>query len=1163
MEKEDKQLNYWKQQLAGASALLELPTDYPRPAVQNYRGAHHSVEIPAKLSASLHQLSHEQGVTLYMTLLGAFVTLLYRYSGQSDIMVGSPVAGRNRQEINGLIGFFVNTLVLRTDLSGNPSFRELLQRVRQVTLSAYSHQDIPFSKLVEQLNPERSLSYHPLFQVMFVLQNPTQASDKLLGLNATPVEVETTTAKFDLVLSVQPRDDRLIATWEYNSDLFVPGTITRMGGHLQTLLESIVTNPQQSIATLPLLTAAQRQQLLFQWNNTNAEYPHNKCIHQLFEQQVELTPDAVAVVFEQQQLTYQQLNTKANQLAHYLQKLGVQPDVLVGICSERSLDMIVGLLAILKAGGAYLPLDPNYPPQRLGLMVEDSGISLLLTQEKLVSRLPQINGTVLSMDSNWKHIAKESEDNPVSGVNPSNLAYVIYTSGSTGKPKGVLVPHIGLGNLAVVQTKEFNLSSHSRILQFASFSFDASVFEIVMALSTGARLCLASQESLLPGPDLIKLLGEYKITHLTIPPSALAVMTWSKLPDLEVMIVAGEATTVELAEKWCDGVRFFNAYGPTESTICATMGEYIPGSGKLPIGRPIANTQIYILDGELQPVPIGVPGELYIGSVGLARGYLHRPQLTEHRFIANPFSNDSQARLYRTGDLGRYLADGNIEYLGRIDNQVKIRGFRIELGEVEGVLTQHPMVEQTVVMVREDVPGDKRLVAYVVANSQGVPTNRQLYDFLRHKLPDYMVPNAFVYLNNLPLTPNGKIDRQTLPIPNNSNYQISPNFVAPRDELELQLTKIWSKFLGVKPIGVKDNFFELGGHSLLAISLWKEIETLIERKLPLTTLFQLPTIEELAKVITQQGWQPRSSSLTVIKSGGDKPPLFCIHTLGRGLEYYRPLATYLSSDRPLYGLTIEIDEDNPGKSSSMKSVEDLAAYYIQDMKNMQMQGPYLLAGFSFGGLVAFEMAQQLTAQGEQVGFLALFDTLTPKVHQKLLSQQQKLWKQQRYLIIREKLSELDLSYLSSTAIKKVNLQFQRYIKPLNTLLKRNYYQFYKQLGLPIPNHLIELSDRKANTKHPYLRISSWMKNYQPSTYPGCITLFRAIDRDQEIEAGIDLDPFLGWQELVKGGLKTYDIPSSHLGMLQDPQSCGLVEKLQTCLDENSYSATHKSKMNLI
>ncbi|NEO97699.1 MAG: amino acid adenylation domain-containing protein [Symploca sp. SIO2E9] len=849
MEKQNKQLNYWKQQLAGANPLLKLPTDYPRRAVQTYRGASQSVQIPPNLSALLHQLCRQQGVTLYMTLLAAFATLLYRYSGQEEIIVGSPIAGRNRREIAPLIDFFVNTLVLRTDLSGNPSFEQLLQRVRQVALEAYRHQDLPFSKLVEQLNPERSLSYHPLFQVMFVLDNPLELENKLPVLTATPVEGETATAQFDLVLSVQQREGILLTTWQYNRDLFEPTTITRMSHNFETLLSSIVSNPQQSIATLPLLTSAQ-QQLLREWNQTEADYAH-KCFHQLFEQQVELTPEAIALVFEQQQITYRQLNKRANQLGHYLQRLGVKPDVLVGICMERSLNTIVAILAILKAGGAYLPLDPNYPQSRLSFMLEDAQVSLLLTQEKLLSKLPPISAKVIEIESNSPLTAAESQDNPVSGVNRTNLAYVIYTSGSTGQPKGVLVPHQGLGNLALVQIEQFKVNSNSRILQFASLSFDASVFEIVMALCTGARLCLATQESLLPGPDLLEQLRQYKITHVTLPPSALAAMAFEKLPDLEVMVVAGEAISVELAQQWSDGINFFNAYGPTESTVCATIAPYVRGSGKLPIGRPIANTQIYLLDEHLQAVPIGVPGELYIGSVGLARGYLNRQQLTAQRFIANPFSSEPTARLYKTGDLGRYLADGNIEYLGRIDHQVKIRGFRIELGEIEAVLTQHPALEQAIVIAREDNPANKSLVAYLVSNSPEVPTNRELHHFLQDKLPNYMVPNAFVILEVLPLTPNGKVDRYALPVPDSYSLILSNNYVAPSNATEEILVAIWSQLLGVEKVGIHDNFFELGGHSLLAAQVISRSQQALSVEITPQSLFENPTIATLAEVIAQ------------------------------------------------------------------------------------------------------------------------------------------------------------------------------------------------------------------------------------------------------------------------------------------------------------------------
>ncbi|BAY89332.1 MULTISPECIES: non-ribosomal peptide synthetase [unclassified Tolypothrix] len=720
-----EQLNYWQQQLALAPPVLELPTDCPRPPVQRDRGAEQSFTLSQDLSQALQTLSQQEGVTLFITLLAAFQTLLYRYSRQEDILVGSAIAKRNHQEMDGLIGFFVNILVMRTDMSGNPSFRELLQRVRQVVFSADAHQDLPFKTLVEQLQIERSLSYHPLFQVMFILQDTSYQDLQLPGLNK---------AALDLTLEMLETSTGIKGKIQYNTDLFDAATITRMIEHFQTLLVGIVTHPDQNIATLPLLTASEQHQLLWQWNDTQVDYPQ-QCIHRLFEQQVERTPDAVAIVFHHQQLTYRQLNQRANQLAHHLQSLGVVPEVLVGICVERSIEMIVGMLAVLKAGGAYVPLDPAYPQERLAFMMSDAQLQIVLTQEQLLTLLPEHQATVICLDTDWKEISQYPQSEPVSNVQVSNLAYIIYTSGSTGKPKGVLVTHKGLCSLALAQIKKFDVQPTSRILQFASFSFDASIADILMALCSGAKLCLAKKEALLPGSDLMQTINEYQITHVALPPSALAAMSNQSLPSLQAIIVAGEACATELAAQWSRKVRFFNAYGPTESTVCATMAEYTDASQKLTIGRPIANSCVYILDSHLQPVPIGVAGEVHIGGIGLARGYLNRPELTLEKFIPNPFSSEAVSRLYKTGDLARYLPDGNIEFLGRIDHQVKIRGFRIELGEIEAAITQHSLVQQAVVTVREDIPGDKRLVAYIVTKSQPAPTTSEWRSFLKQSLP--------------------------------------------------------------------------------------------------------------------------------------------------------------------------------------------------------------------------------------------------------------------------------------------------------------------------------------------------------------------------------------------------------------------------------------------
>jgi surfactin family lipopeptide synthetase A len=865
----DRQLAYWKQQLSGAPSLLELPTDRPRPAIQTFNGKTASLEIDRELTQQLKSIGQKSGATLYMTLLAAFSTLLYRYSGQEDLVVGSPIANRNHREIESLIGFFVNTLVMRTQFGGDPTFVELLDRVRDNTLDAQEHQDLPFEKLVEELHPERSLSYTPLFQVMFVLQNPA-VSLVLPDLTITPFVVEDVNAKFDLTLSVTETEAGLRAEFIYNTDLFDADRIDRMTGHFQILLSGIVTNPQARVAQLPLLTGMELEQLLYEWNDTETEYPQDKCIHELFVAQVERTPDAIAVVFEAQRLTYRELNDRANQLAHYLQTLGVKPEVMVGICVERSVEMIVGLLGILKAGGAYVPLDPAYPQDRIGYMLEDSQVSVLLTQQRLQADLPA-HPQVICLDTDWAKIANQPATEVHSGVQANNLAYVIYTSGSTGKPKGVLVQHQGLCNLALAQIQVFDVHADSRVLQFASFSFDASISEVVMTLCIGASLHLAQRDDLMPGVGLLNLLQTQGITHVTLSPSALAAMPKVEIPSLRTIVVAGEACPPDLANQWSSGRRFINGYGPTEATVCATTAICNDSNSPLPIGRPIANTQLYILDRNLQPVPIGIPGELHIGGAGLARGYLNRADLTAAKFIPNPFGQAYSGRLYKTGDLTRYRSDGNIDFLGRIDQQVKIRGFRIELEEIEALLSQHPRVREVAVIAKEDTVG-KRLVAYLVLfegmthpeashpvatrhpSQEGSSSDcsvQELRGFLKEKLPDFMIPSAFVMLDAMPLTPNGKIDRKALAKIDPDHSELENTFVAPSNPVEEVLAGIWAEILGLEQVGIHHNFFELGGHSLLATQVISRIQDAMDVTLPLRTLFERQTIAELSVAIVQ------------------------------------------------------------------------------------------------------------------------------------------------------------------------------------------------------------------------------------------------------------------------------------------------------------------------
>jgi amino acid adenylation domain-containing protein len=853
-----KQVAYWRRQLAGMPSLLELPTDYPRPAVQTYHGTRYHFLFTRSLANSLTALSRQEGVTLFMLLLAAFQVLLQRYTRQEDIVVGSPIAGRTRAETEGLIGFFVNTLVLRTDCAGNPTFRELLRRVREVALEAYAHQDLPFERLVEEVQPERTLSYSPLCQVIFALQNAPSHALELAGLTISPVEIDTGTAKFDLSLFLREEEDGLRGTLEYNTDLFEAATVRRMREHYQTLLAGIVANPDERIATLPLLTAIERQQLLVEWNTTQTASPRAACIQQLFEAQVARTPEAVAVVYGEQHLTYHELNCRANQLAHYLRTLGVGPEVLVGLCVERSLEMIVGVLGTLKAGGAYVPLDPTYPQERLAFMLTDTQAPVLLTQAGVVERLPKHGARVVCLDTGWARIAQEETMNPLCQTTADSLAYVIYTSGSTGTPKGTCIPHRGVVRL-VKHTNYLPFNAKEVFLQFAPLSFDASTFEIWGSLLNGARLVLfpAYAPSL---EELGQFAHQHGITTLWLTAPLFHQMVdnqLEKLQGIRYLLAGGDVLSVSHVQQALTALpscRLINGYGPTENTTftcCYSITEPRQCEPTVPIGRPIANTQVYILDAHLQPVPIGVPGEIYIGGDGLARGYLNRPELTAERFLLHPFSPTSGARLYRTGDLARYRPDGNIEFLGRLDHQVKLRGFRVELGEIEAVFTQHPAVREVVVVVREDTPGDKRLVAYVVSAQAQFPTISELRSFLQGKLPEYMVPALFVFLKALPLTPNGKVDRRALPRPDSTRPELETGYVTPQTPIEETVAGIWAEVLKVERVGIHDNFFALGGHSLLATQVISRIRTICQVDLPLRSLFEKPTVAGLSAVIMQ------------------------------------------------------------------------------------------------------------------------------------------------------------------------------------------------------------------------------------------------------------------------------------------------------------------------
>jgi amino acid adenylation domain-containing protein/FkbH-like protein len=849
------QLKYWKQQLAGAPRVLELPTDRTRPPVLSAAGDTTSVILPRALLEKLTALSRTEGATLFMTLLTAFQTLLMRYSGQEDVVVGSPIANRQFAELEPLIGFFVNTLALRGDLSGDPSFRSLLARTKEVCLNAYAHQDVPFEKLVEELQPERSLSHSPVFQVLFALQNAPMQALELPGVKMERVPLYTGTSMFDMSWFAIEVPEGLLVRAEYSTELFDKQTIVRALGHFRKLLESAVAQPESRISDLVLLTAPEREQIVGEWNRTEVEYPRTRSMQQFIEEQVEKTPNAPALVFESLELSYRELNSRANQLAHHLRKLGIGRDVLVGICAERSLEMVIGLLGIMKAGGAYVPLDPDYPSDRLGAVIEDAAPPVLLTQEHLLGILPPHSARVICLDRDWGLMRDEPVTNPecITGGKGKDLAYAIFTSGSTGKPKGVPNVHEGIVNRLLWMQHAYGLDGSDRVLQKTPYSFDVSVWEFFWPLMTGACLVMARPEGHKDPSYLCDLIQRQKITTLHFVPSMLRIFLEAEgveaCSSLRRVICSGEALPLEVQDRFFERLQaeLHNLYGPTEAAVDVTYWACIPNYSRsiVPIGRPIWNTQIYILDPRLQPVPVGVPGELHIGGVGLARGYLNRPQLTAEKFIRDPFRARVGARLYKTGDLCRFLPDGNIEYLGRIDHQVKIRGFRIELGEIESTLDRYAGVRQSVVMAREDVPGDKRLVAYIVPAAGEQPDADKLREHLKHSLPEFMVPSAFVFLEQFPLSSNGKIDRKVLPAPEYKSQ--GDTYVAPRGATEEHVAAIWQKVLRIPQAGAHDNFFTLGGHSLLATQVISRIRQEMRVKLPLRTMFEIPTLAELAR----------------------------------------------------------------------------------------------------------------------------------------------------------------------------------------------------------------------------------------------------------------------------------------------------------------------------
>jgi aspartate racemase len=1085
-----KQLAYWNQILRNVPPILHLPTDKPRPEVQTFQGASYFFNISPTLSQSLKAICRQERVSPYMLLLAAFQTLLYRYTGDKDIIVGTPIANRNRSEIQNLIGFFVNTLVLRKRFDKNLTFQELLKQVRAITLGAFQNQDLPLEKIIEQLQPERYQNISPLFQVMFVLQNTPKDKLQLPNLSLTRLRIENPTAKFDLTLFMWEDQSGLTASFEYNTDLFVEATIARMANHFQNLLQAIATDIQQPVQKLKLLNEDERKQLLVEWNNNRSEYPRHSSLAELFEAQVQQNPHGIALVCEQEQLTYEQLNQKANQLAHYLQAQGIGREVPVGIYLERSLEVIISILGILKAGGAYVPLSPSYPLERLAFMINDTQVPIILSQERLKEKLSSVATKLVCLDSDAEIISQYPCDNPTTEVRADNLAYIMYTSGSTGQPKGVNVLQRGVIRL-VKNCNYVDLSPEQVLLQLASISFDASTLEIWGALLNGGKLVLCPQEK--PTLEEIgKIIEQEKISTMWLTSSLFNVMVDQRLEDLQglkQLLIGGDVLSVTHVRRFKEKyphISLINGYGPTENTTFSCCYEIKDTSNffnSVPIGRAIANTQVYILDEEKQPVPIGVAGEIYVGGDGLARGYLNRKELNAEKFIDNPYG---EGKVYKTGDLGRYLPDGKIEFLGRIDKQLKIRGFRIEPGEIEATINQYPSVRETIVLAQTDNLGNKQLVAYITYSQNREPLEEKVREFLQDRLPDYMIPDFLILLDGFPLTPNGKVDYSALPSPNQT--AIESNFIPPRTKLELQVAKIWEQVLGIEPIGIRDNFFQLGGHSLLALTIFEKIEKICGATIPMATLFAAPTVEQLASVIRETGWTSSWLSLIPIQANGTKPPLFYVHGVLGTVMSSRHLANELDEDQPVYGIQAQGLQK---KEIIHHRVEDMAVNYIKEIRTVQPKGPYNLVGVSTGGIIAFEMAQQLYSQGEMVSFLGMLDTQPPRS------------------ILQETL-KLNQS-------KNRNLSFREIFKT----------------ELPDDEKMITFLEKNYEIVMQYL----------PQKYPGKITFFRA----QESQQTFANKTISIWQSLASGGLEVHEVPGDHLSMIREENVPILGRKIQNCL----------------
>ena len=1146
----DRQRSYWQRQLENISP-LNLATDRPRPPVQTFRGGRESLRLSQDLTRALKELSRKQGASLFMTLLAALQILLYRLTGQDDIAVGSPIAGRSRAEIEDLIGFFLNTLVLRTKLSSDATFLQVLEQVRAICLEAYAHQDVPFEKLLEELRPERDLSRTPFFQVFLNMVNiATRAKPEGLKLEPFSHGAEVK-SKFDLTIYVREHNSSLHLNWVYNADLFDRERIREMSAQFEKLLSHISEDPAKNVHTYSLLTPAVKERLPNPLESLASEWAGP--VHDKLSQHARSFPDRIAINDPNGNWTYAELNTRSNKLANYLLERGFQREEIIAVYAHRSAALPWALLGILKAGAAFLILDPAYPTARLiqfirrarprGFIGLDAAGPIPPDLERAAEEtircrvaLPRTFEAGLG-----KFFDNCSLQDPKLEIRPDDLAYISYTSGSTGEPKAILGCHGPLAHFFSWQAEKFVLGPADRFSLFSGLSHDPLLREIFTVFWVGGSICT-------PAPDMIGNSGQIAgwmlhqgitCTHLTPPLARMLIQAappGTQLPSLRYALFVGDKLTrtdVERLRSIAPNVTCVNYYGSTETqqslSYCEIASREKTANARaiVPIGRGMSNVQLLVLTREHQLAGLGEVGEVYMRSHYLARGYLGDELLTRARFITNPFTGQPDDRMYRTGDLGRYLLDGTVEVLGRMDGQINIRGFRVETGEIEFALSQGPSVRDVVVVPREDAVGETCLVAYIVASRKPGPSVHELRSFLKQRLPEHMVPSTFVQLDSLPLTPNAKVDRSALPEPDYTRQGQNTGQVAPRDELELQLREIWEKVLRIRPVGVKDNFFDLGGHSLLAVRLFAQIEKVTGIRFPIAALFRAPTIEQLGEVMRQQGCAAQWKSLVAIQPGGSRPPFFCVHAHDGGVLFWRDLARYLGRDQPFYALQ---PQGLDGQEPLHRTFEEMAAHYIQEIRTLQPEGPYYIGGHCIGGLIAFEMAQQLHSQGERVSFLAVIDSFAPR---RGIFAQSSVYRRYRYRAIR--LYERTLSlHLGNLSVLKSSERVP-YIK---SKINKALYKLYVNLGFRwIP---------AARTRRNILKTGSLAsRQYRPRIYPGKIILFRATD----LGGGIKHDPQMGWDGWAGGELETHLIPGYHAQLVLEPRVQQLAKELSRSLSE--------------